>query len=86
MSKSDYTIIRHDGFIIIEDLNLGRMSVTNDIENVVKRLARNYSLDYTRVIYRDSDGHYFEINIAGDKFDSFGHELDYTLVRERNGS
>lgn len=61
MAKSDYTyqIENYHGkkAIIIEDLDLGGMSVTNDIEYVVNEICQANNLDSTKclIVYRDSD-------------------------------
>lgn len=45
---------------MIEDLNLGRMSVTNNIENVVEEICIKEMISPAEVniIYKDSDGHW----------------------------
>lgn len=61
---SDYTYhVRRDGerpVIVIVDLNLGRMSVTNNIEDVVGGVCKETGLtpNKAEIIYRDSDGIY----------------------------
>lgn len=54
-SDYDYTI-KPDGTVHIVDLNLGRMSVTNDAENVLLEIHRHIDLTGRDVTYRDSDG------------------------------
>lgn len=62
MARSDYTYkidaLNGMPFIIIEDLNKGRMSVTNDIENVVEEIAIKQRINPVEhhIIYRDSEG------------------------------
>jgi len=60
MSKSDYRfqVDDEEKTIFIEDLNLGRCSVTNDIENVVEEIAEQYKIDPRKfyILYRDSQG------------------------------
>jgi hypothetical protein len=56
-----YIIRPHHGhkYIEITDLNKGNMSVTNDIENVVKAIIKKETIDVTTdffIIYKDSDG------------------------------
>jgi len=59
-TASDFSSSIIDGVLCIEDLNLGRTSVTNDMENVLEKLFTE--LDWPRVdnhppiIYRDSTG------------------------------
>ena len=62
MSRSDYSYkvldIPKGKFIAITDLNLGRMSVTNNIENVLEEIAgvESLSLLEYKIVYRDSEG------------------------------
>ena len=60
LTRSDYKYkLHHDNVISIIDLNLGRMSVTNDIENVVGAIAEQNgitNIDKWLVVYRDSEG------------------------------
>ncbi len=55
--KSDYDYtIKEDGSVHIVDLNLGRMSVTNDAEQVLMEIHHHIDLTGRHVTYRDSDG------------------------------
>lgn len=56
--KSDYTYTVYDGLIQIIDLDKGRASVTNNIENVVREICDKEQLqaDQYMIIYRDSEG------------------------------
>ena len=58
MSKSDYNYTRIKNIISIIDLNLGRMTVTNNIENVVSEIAKKERIapEEFKWIYRDTDG------------------------------
>lgn len=62
MAKADFTheLTQYNGFdvIRIEDLDLGNISVTNDIESVVADIAIMEKIDPKKyiVIYKDSDG------------------------------
>ena len=56
------------GIVFITDLNLGQVSVTNDAENVVRRLYDELSYNvndkkvaHYRYFYRDSDGCWDEL-------------------------
>jgi uncharacterized protein Veg len=51
-SDWDYVDITKD-IVFIRDLNLGRMSVTNDAENVYGKLKETYPNH--RIVYLDSD-------------------------------
>ncbi len=60
--KSDWEIVKVDEHrVFIEDLNLGRMSVTNDAENVFAAIQLKYP--GRRVIYMDSEGRWDEIQM-----------------------
>jgi hypothetical protein len=52
-----------DGVFVLEDLSaqLGGMTVTNQAERVVRRLAAGGLEDYHRIVYRDSEGVYDEL-------------------------
>ena len=62
MAKSNYTyrIQEHSGrkVIVIEDLNLGNMSVTNNIEEVVAEIYHKEGINLSAavIVYRDSEG------------------------------
>ena len=60
MSKSDYTVnLVDDHILVIVDLNLGRMSVTNNVENVFKEI--NLTIPFKNlkgVIVQDTEGLY----------------------------
>lgn len=45
-------------FLLIEDLKTGLMSLTNDIENVVERIAQEDQIDLLHhvILYKDSYG------------------------------
>jgi len=74
MQKSDY-IHRIENFsgrqiIIIEDLNLGGMSVTNNIENVVREIEIMEKIKASEfmIIYKDSEGVYDGFDYAKEQF------------------
>jgi hypothetical protein len=57
-SDSDYEWRFKDGILAIEDLNLGKMSVTNNMENVLTEIRSKIGdkiLD-AKIVYRDSEG------------------------------
>lgn len=60
MNKADYTYNIKGNKLSIQDLNLGNMSVTNSIEDVVEEICKKNNLDpnILEIIYRDSDGHW----------------------------
>lgn len=56
--KSDYEWRFKDGILSIEDLNLGKMSVTNNMENVLTEIRSKIGdkiLD-AKIVYCDSEG------------------------------
>lgn len=70
MDRSDYKIrLYHPEYLIIEDLNLGGRSVTNDVENVVSELLE--LLGGRKLYYIDSMGNMDQILIRHDRFDGF---------------
>ena len=63
-SMSDWEFIRQEGNVVfIRDLNLGRMSVTNDAEEVYTDCQELYGNPDCRVVYQDSEGNWDEIVI-----------------------
>jgi hypothetical protein len=73
MRKSDYAIYQpYNDIVVIEDLNLGNRSVTNDIENILIELDKRIpTLHDMKIIYRDSMGIYDGIKIKDGNFHSF---------------
>jgi hypothetical protein len=57
-SKSDYRFKFIDDILVIEDLNLGRMSVTNNAEDVISEIRTSTDRRLTEhfIIYKDSEG------------------------------
>lgn len=57
-SNSDYIWNTSGNVLLIQDLDQGRMSVTNDIENVLSDLQKSIgdSIKSMDIIYRDSNG------------------------------
>jgi hypothetical protein len=56
--RADYTHRIEDGILILEDLNLGSISLTNFMEEALTEIAISEELDLTKmkIIYRDSMG------------------------------
>lgn len=55
--RSDYLAIELGNVLILEDLDQGSKSLTNDMERVLKDLeVYGYDLDELKVVYRDSEG------------------------------
>ena len=62
VSKADYTYTFEDGVLRIVDLNLGGMSVTNAIEDVLADIEVSTNSPIRgRIIYRDSEGIWDEV-------------------------
>jgi|GEM_PF-3030794 len=60
MNRSDYEIVRiEDDRVFIVDLDLGNMSVTNDADNVLEEINKNFP--NRRLIYKDTLGNWDEI-------------------------
>lgn len=58
--------------LLIFDQNLGGPSVTNDIEQVLARIAAcGVDLDKRRIIYRDSEGRWDRVATRGGQFAHF---------------
>lgn len=69
-NRSDYVYKVHNGVIAIKDLNLGKMSVTNNIENVVTKICQDEDLDirWHTIIYQDSEGEIYEFYLSDKSF------------------
>ncbi len=89
MQQSDYKyrLTEHTGrtFLLIEDLNLGNRSLTNDIERVVKLIHRKENLAPSQVIviYKDSEGVWD--GYESGKYDvvSLGGAKEWAIAAER---
>jgi hypothetical protein len=79
MAQSDYEFAVSDDFILIRDMNLGNMSVTNNIETVVREVAaivhkvEGKPLRCFRLLYMDSERMVDGILTTDNRFDSFYH-------------
>jgi len=58
LSKSDYEWEFEDNILFIQDLNFGRMSVTNNMENVLSEIRDKIGekIIGAKIIYKDSEG------------------------------
>lgn len=70
MAKANYNYTVKDGIVAIVDLDLGGMSVTNDIENVVKEISKKENIQAAEYkwIYKDSDGMWDGFNPVSETF------------------
>ena len=70
-SSASYTIVfENDKFIFIVDNDQG-LSVTNDAENVCRKLLALTGRSNKRIIYRDTDGRWDELVHSGFEFSHF---------------
>lgn len=73
MAQANYTYTTVEAdikFLLIEDLDIGGKSVTNDIENVCNEIQQKLQgniLTYV-ILYKDSMGHWDQYNIKQNTF------------------
>ena len=71
MTRADYKIVRANADeLVIRDVGVGCMSVTNDAEAVVMELVRS-GLDGRRLLYYDTEGELDELVVKDGKFAGF---------------
>jgi hypothetical protein len=77
--SADYKVIETtDSTVFLVDLNLGNRSVTNDAENVVRKILSEHGRT-RKIVYRDSMGDWDELIHDGETFLDFGpYQGDYT--------
>jgi uncharacterized protein involved in tellurium resistance len=82
--RSDFNILFHKDIIFVVDLDLGRMSVTNDAERVTSFVVERHGNH--RVIYKDSMGNWHELLHDNGTFIDFGYltveELENLNIEE----
>lgn len=61
MRKADYTYEIKNDVVSIIDLNLGNLSVTNDIENILTEINKTKNIIGKRVTYRDSEEEWSDV-------------------------
>lgn len=61
MRKADYTYEIKDDVVSIIDLNLGNLSVTNDIENILTEINKQNNIIGKRITYRDSEEEWSDV-------------------------
>ena len=76
-TEADFTYSIVGNVISIIDLNLGNRSVTNDIQNVLRKIEHydQGSIAGFRIMYRDSEGMW-------DGIDWDGHRASFFALRE----
>ena len=77
-TSSDYEYEIIGDVVVIYDLNLGRMSVTNDIEEVIKEIGTTVDLSTRKIIYRDSCGVFDGITLNKERF----YPINKTTLKE----
>lgn len=70
-SKADYTYQVDGKIVTIRDLNRGNISVTNDAEEVLKRIGEEIDLSDKRVQYYDSAGQLDRLLHSNGVFEGF---------------
>jgi len=68
-SDYDYRIDQSDTpVLVITDLNRGRLSVTNNIEAILRRIAANEEIDLKTItiIYKDSESFFDGVHVSED--------------------
>ena len=81
MRKADftYTIESYAGrnVIVIKDLNLGNVSVTNDIENVIDEICKSENIvkKSYMIVYMDSEGVYDGFDAERNSFIHLGQQF-----------
>lgn len=89
MQQADYKyrLTEHTGTVIllIEDLDLGNKSLTNDIERVCDHIHKeeNLGANQVLVIYKDSDGNWDGWDQINRSFVSLGGTDQWPIAAER---
>jgi len=68
--------------IVIEDLNLGSVSVTNDIENVIKEICDTEKIEKEQfmIVYKDSTGQWDGYDASTNEFVGLAEESWYDAI------
>ena len=69
--NSDYIYFIKGKVLIIEDSDLGNLSVTNDIQNVLTAIKKDLEFLPETIIYRDSEGNFDGVEHEQGKFIKF---------------
>jgi len=81
---ADFIVIHSDKFVLLEDLNHGNKSVTNDAEAVVDIVLEKYGND-KRIFYIDSSGFTDELCHDGKGFTNFSPGIPDDYLQELYG-
>jgi hypothetical protein len=71
MIRSKFSANMVYGVVVVVDADEGHMSVTNDIENVVRYLAMQFDLINAPMVYRDTLGGYDGVKVKDGSFAGF---------------
>ena len=68
--------------IVIEDLNMGSISVTNDIENVINEISaiEKVKAEQYMIVYKDSTGQWDGYDSTTNKFESLREETWFDAI------
>ena len=84
MTKSDYKFLVVNDILLIVDLDLGAISVTNDIENVVADIIKQgVDLEGMCIITRDTYGVYDRLHVTKCKIVDGWEDVKVSDVIER---
>lgn len=80
--RTDYSYKMIPGCLSIVDLNLGRTSVTNCIEDVVEEICKAEDVDPLKlyIVYKDSEGIWDGWDHKTKRFISLGGENDMNTI------
>lgn len=88
--QSDFTWEIRKNVLVIVDLDMGNMSVTNDIHRVWRYIREQIGIiafdELRAVIYQDSDGYFDGVKCLSESrhFYSLARKVNGNMVRERN--
>lgn len=88
--QSDFTWEIRKNVLVIVDLDMGNMSVTNDIHRVWRYIREQIGIiafdELRAVIYQDSDGYFDGVKGLSESrhFYSLARKVNGNMVRERN--
>lgn len=70
--RSDFTLERINDILLVEDLNLGGLSVTNDAEELINDILYTFGdVDDMTILYRDSMGRWDQMATKNNRFAGF---------------
>ncbi len=81
-TRAQFKVVNmQDNVVFLENTNSGAMSITNDAENVIQYIRSLYGTN-SRVVYKDTDGEWWEITFgtAADIFDGLKFKKWYGLA------